>query len=203
MKFWCCFSSPDLTEPLPMSREGIQPRPQPQPTSSTYIVPDNMKCNSELLHHQDSELTQDQSHGEIPAPERSRHKSSMSSPQQDAHDNSDEELRTTGKSTAQWKDEEKTKGSAHSQAVIAGEEWRRWKDNPACKDYTILNTLGRGAFADVRYLHPRLLSFESLHLSSTVSGGFLRFSRGPSGVAVPRLKLANCCVRCDTGAEDA
>jgi hypothetical protein len=31
----------------------------------------------------------------------------------------------------------------------SGEEWRRWKDNPACEDYVVLNTLGRGAFADV------------------------------------------------------
>ena len=66
---------------------------------------------------------------------------------------SDDELRVTGKSGAQWKDEEKpAKAESRSQAVTSstGDDWRRWKDNPANKDYIILNTLGRGAFADVR-----------------------------------------------------
>lgn len=158
MKFLCCFSSPDLTEPLPIAGEEVPSRYQGRgATSSTYIVPDNMKGNSELLHHQDSELTQDQSAGEIPAPERSRQKSSMSSPAPDVQDNSDEELRTTGKSTAQWKDEEAKSKQVTTQATSSGEEWRRWKDNPAGKDYAILNTLGRGAFADV--CSPPMLCF--------------------------------------------
>jgi hypothetical protein len=109
-----------------------------------------------MLNQPSSASTNDQSHTEIPAPERTRPKSTMSSPPE-LQDNSDGELRTTGKSTAQWKDEEREKekgkerekerSERHSGAP--GDEWRRWKDNPAKKDYVILNTLGRGAFADV------------------------------------------------------
>ena len=158
MRFLCCFSSPDLTEPLPVARHDREPhRPHHTAngtTSSTYIVPENVKNASSPLDHHDSPLSNDPSHSEIPAPDRSRHKSSMSSPP-DPHE-SDEELRTTGKSAAQWKDEEKaTKHASSSQPVGTssggnGEDWRRWKDNPANKDYVVLNTLGRGAFADVR-----------------------------------------------------
>ena len=150
MRLLCCFSSPELTEPLPAvaSRPDDARSHQAQTTtSSTYIVPENVKGASELLQQQDSELSNDQSANEIAAPERSRHKSTMSSPQ-DVY--SDEELRTTGKSTAQWKDEEKEKEKSSTHAGPPGEEWRRWKDNPANKDYVVLNTLGRGAFADVR-----------------------------------------------------
>jgi hypothetical protein len=160
MRLLCCFSSPDLTEPLPVARHE-QPRPQPT-TSSTYIVPENVKNASPL--HDESASINDHSNVEIAATERhvSRHKSSMSSHVQE----SDDELRITGKSTAQWKDEEKeqrerdrerdressSRKQASSTTAISstGEDWRRWKDNPANKDYVILNTLGRGAFADVR-----------------------------------------------------
>jgi hypothetical protein len=111
-----------------------------------------------MLNHPDSDQSNDQSHNEIAAPERSRQKSAMSSPQE-LQDNSDGELRTTGKSTAQWKDEErekekekqKDKEKSERHSGPPGEEWRRWKDNPANKDYIVLNTLGRGAFADVRH----------------------------------------------------
>lgn len=54
------------------------------------------------------------------------------------------------------RDKEDRKGSGATISLpVAGEEWRRWKDNIACSDYAILNTLGRGAFADVRP-HPCL-----------------------------------------------
>lgn len=42
--------------------------------------------------------------------------------------------------------------SSASLSVSGGDEWRKWKDNPATDDYVVLNTLGRGAFADVRLL---------------------------------------------------
>eukprot|EP00892_Ulva_mutabilis_P011554 jgi/Ulvmu1/8771/UM048_0026.1 len=48
------------------------------------------------------------------------------------------------------RDREDRKGSGATLSLpVAGEEWRRWKDNAACQDYVILHTLGRGAFADV------------------------------------------------------
>lgn len=48
------------------------------------------------------------------------------------------------------RDREDRKGSGATISLpVAGEEWRRWKDNVACQDYVILHTLGRGAFADV------------------------------------------------------
>lgn len=47
------------------------------------------------------------------------------------------------------KDERK---SSASLSVSGGDEWRKWKDNPATDDYVIMSTLGRGAFADVRSL---------------------------------------------------
>lgn len=146
MRLLCCFTTPDLTEPLPVAPQ--QARPQ-QATSSTYVVPDNVNTTSALLQDQESPYGADESHEPSPAPERSMRKSAMSSP--DAAP-SEDELRTTGKSNGQWKDEEKVKQqhSAHSHSVVNGEDWRKWKDNPASKDYTILNTLGRGAFADVR-----------------------------------------------------
>lgn len=185
MKLLCCFSSPELTEPLPAVARPDEHRSQAQTTSSTYIVPENVKGTSDLLHQQDSELTNDQSATEIAAPERSRHKSTMSSPQE-VYDNSDEELRTTGKSTAQWKDEEKEKDKEKnaSQSGPPGEEWRRWKDNPANKDYIILNTLGRGAFADVR---PPLATPALLRCSCT--GGL-----APAVPLPDRARASTCAV---------
>lgn len=40
--------------------------------------------------------------------------------------------------------------SSASLSVSGGDEWRKWKDNPATDDYVVMSTLGRGAFADVR-----------------------------------------------------
>lgn len=49
------------------------------------------------------------------------------------------------------RDKEERKGSGATISLpVTGEEWRQWKNNIACSDYAILNTLGRGAFADVR-----------------------------------------------------
>lgn len=50
---------------------------------------------------------------------------------------------------AKQRERDERKSSA-SLSVSGGDEWRKWKDNPATDDYVVLSTLGRGAFADVR-----------------------------------------------------
>lgn len=62
----------------------------------------------------------------------------------------EESSQTRRRERSEKEDRRRESSSATNVATASsGEEWRRWKDNPACEDYVILNTLGRGAFADV------------------------------------------------------
>lgn len=76
-------------------------------------------------------------------------------PEKEKHREKEKERDRSEKEKDKDRDKEERKGSGAAISLpVAGEEWRRWKDNIACSDYAILNTLGRGAFADVCSPHP-------------------------------------------------
>lgn len=194
MKFFCCMSKTDLTEPLPPPTASIRKKPDP---SFQYNVPEDVKYAEPPYHktNNDSSTKPQSDLLAAPGPERSRDRTQMSSP---LEAQSDDDLRVSGKalsynrgaggasqnhtqththcssvedhresrserpereessqtrhrerSERSEKEERRRESSSAANVTSSGEEWRRWKDNPACEDYVILNTLGRGAFADV------------------------------------------------------
>jgi hypothetical protein len=192
MKFLCCLSSKDLTEPLERASPADQIRKKPDP-SFQYNVPEDVKYAEQQFNNPDSANKPQSDLLAAPGPERSRDRTQMSSP---LEAQSDDDLRVSGKALSyraggashnntqaththcssvedhrerneaeepsrrhrdrdrdrerpEKEDRRRESSASNANIPASGEEWRRWKDNPACEDYVILNTLGRGAFADV------------------------------------------------------
>lgn len=87
---------------------------------------------------------------ERPEKEKEKEKESVKERERDRSEKEKDREKDKEKERDKDRDKDDRKGSGATISLpVAGEEWRRWKDNIACQDYAILNTLGRGAFADV------------------------------------------------------